>query len=489
MIGTILLSVVIALVAFLVIKEVIQLYYIFKMKRKNSLVVYVPIVGPFIWYSVIRADPKDTFGWIKKAMREAEARKADLLITNDIFGFSPSYMPLSPEMLRGVYKDEISLVAKENITDSPLFELGIFLKNEPKHIAMRGVFSDIFRSENLRKVSVAVQDIAKRNLQELANQDLTKVDIKDSISNIFLGILDEVLFGCNEDRVRGKQLSRSIIDFIETTIGFQNSIYAVISLGNSIKWTFIPTVRDLYKWRKEISDVILARYQEVMKSGKTDNSFLGNMARFNLKNTENAISNEDLVGNVILFVFAAYDTTRHSTTWGLYHISSKAELQETLRSELTKLDLSKDEDYEIFDSHPLLESVVKEILRLSPPLMTTELRVVQKDFEMMGFKFKKGDQMSFPAGMAGIKAEYEDSFEFKPDRFMPNGKKYDRMSFLPFSHGRRACIGQYLANMNMKIIILEALRQYRLTPVDFEVLAGNFPFNSMKNCYVSLTAN
>jgi len=475
------------LVVFIIIKEIVQLYSIFKMKNNKTLLCYIPVFGPFMWNAIFRSNKKDSWLWLKTALREAEAKKLDLIIFNEMFGFKPNFMPVSSSLLRAFYKDEVNHFSKENIVNAPLFELGIFLKSEPKHIAMRGVFSDIFEASNLRKVGTNVQDIARRRLLELSKDKSTAVDLKPALSNIFLDILDEVLFGCTDVQVRGMKLSNAIIQFFKDVLGFTSSFYAIISFGNAINWTFLPQVKALTEFREEISNVILKRYGEHISSGKPDNSFLGNMAKFNMANPDRIISNQDLVGNAILFVFAAYDTTRHATAWGFHHIAKDKVLQERLRKELAHLDISKDDDFEQFDNNPLLESLIKEILRIGAPLMSTGTRVIVKDCTIDGFNFKKGEMVSFPTGVSGFKEDFQDPFTFKPDRFLPGKPKFDRMSFLPFSHGKRACIGQYLAKMNMKVIIIEGIRQYSFSHDDaFEVESGEFPFAAMKSCHVKI---
>ena len=69
--------------------------------------------------------------------------------------------------------------------------------------------------------------------------------------------------------------------------------------------------------------------------------------------------------------------------------------------------------------------------------------------------------------------------KFDPDRFMDkspnNPNKIEVGTYLPFSAGKRACIGKLLATLEIKYLVTRMLLNYKLKkPKDFKVRADEF---------------
>lgn len=56
---------------------------------------------------------------------------------------------------------------------------------------------------------------------------------------------------------------------------------------------------------------------------------------------------------------------------------------------------------------------------------------------------------------------WDDPFSFKPDRFLPGSKGSDNPAYLPFSIGPRNCVGQNMAYVTVRVILVELLSRLR----------------------------
>jgi cytochrome P450 len=98
--------------------------------------------------------------------------------------------------------------------------------------------------------------------------------------------------------------------------------------------------------------------------------------------SEQRISDDDLLFQISTFLFAGSDTTSLALTWALYTLSKpeNLSLQERLREELEQVDTSQPypDFFSELDALPFLDNVVKEVLRLVPPVHST-IRVATAD--------------------------------------------------------------------------------------------------------------
>uniref|UniRef100_A0A914CPE7 Cytochrome P450 n=1 Tax=Acrobeloides nanus TaxID=290746 RepID=A0A914CPE7_9BILA len=62
---------------------------------------------------------------------------------------------------------------------------------------------------------------------------------------------------------------------------------------------------------------------------------------------------------------------------------------------------------------------------------------------------------------------FPEPFKFKPERFLDsngNNRKIDE--FIPFSVGRRQCLGESLARMEMFLFVANIFNQFKISAVD-----------------------
>jgi sterol 14-demethylase len=111
---------------------------------------------------------------------------------------------------------------------------------------------------------------------------------------------------------------------------------------------------------------------------------------------------------------------------------------------------------------PLLDNVVKETLRLHPPLIIL-MRVAQGEFEVEGFPIHKGDFVAAsPAISNRIPEDFPDPDAFNPDRYNKpeQADVTNRWTWIPFGAGRHRCVGAAFATMQIKAIFSVLLREY-----------------------------
>jgi len=146
---------------------------------------------------------------------------------------------------------------------------------------------------------------------------------------------------------------------------------------------------------------------------------------------------ERYLGNIILLTVAGSDTTRHSITGALMAFQQHPEAYDRLRAEPA-----------------LLESAVPEIVRWQSPVAHMRRTAVQ-DFELAGKTIRKGDRVV----MWYVSGNRDDTVITDPNRFVIDRER--PRQHVGFGFGIHRCVGNRLAEMQLKVVWEEILKRFQ----------------------------
>jgi len=170
-------------------------------------------------------------------------------------------------------------------------------------------------------------------------------------------------------------------------------------------------------------------------------------------------------------ISGASDTTATALTAIMFHLLQNPETLAKLRHELQASDLSYPiPTFAQVSKLPYLHAVIREGMRLFPPLAHPLERLVPAGgVEICGKYLPQGTS----AGCLQLalhlnpKAFGEDAGVFRPERWLEASADRLRVmeaSHLGFGRGRRACLGQNLAVMEMKKVIPAMMLNFDVSP-------------------------
>lgn len=174
-------------------------------------------------------------------------------------------------------------------------------------------------------------------------------------------------------------------------------------------------------------------------------------------------SADEITGMFISLMFAGHHTSSGTSAWTLIELMRHPEILVDVTAELDELYADGQEvSFHALRQIPKLENVIKETLRLHPPLIIL-MRVAQGEFEVEGHAIHQGDFVATsPAISNRIAADFPE-----PDAFFP--ARYDkpreedvlhRWTWIPFGAGRHRCVGAAFGTMQIKAIFSVLLREY-----------------------------
>ncbi|XP_069095918.1 cytochrome P450 26C1 isoform X2 [Pleurodeles waltl] len=119
-----------------------------------------------------------------------------------------------------------------------------------------------------------------------------------------------------------------------------------------------------------------------------------------------------------------------------------------------------------------LDCVVKEVLRLLPPV-SGGYRTALQTFELDGYQVPKGWSVMYSIrDTHETAAVFQNPEMFDPDRFGPDRDegRAGRFNYIPFGGGARSCIGKELAQVILKLLAIELV-----TTARWELATASFP--------------
>ena len=187
-------------------------------------------------------------------------------------------------------------------------------------------------------------------------------------------------------------------------------------------------------------------------------------------------SDDELVANCLLFIMAGTDPLISAAT--AFNLAAHLDVQERVYQEIVNV-IQEKYDKEItpesLNEMPLLDAVVQESLRLYPTGAYTA-RQVSEPYDL---ETPSGHKVDLPVDTIVYiptfvihrdEANFPDANQFKPERFLPENKHLiDPITFHPFGHGPRNCIGSKIALLNSKMALANIIFKYQIQTVEKDV--------------------
>jgi cytochrome P450 len=286
------------------------------------------------------------------------------------------------------------------------------------------------------------------------------VDLWTEMTDLTLRIISEALFGV---AIRGE------VDRIRTPF---DALNMAVSRRLRTPYPFplwIPTPRNrrfsrsLGELDAAVEDIIRAR----LGRGAGGHDLLGHLLWGSSGKHNPAMPPRQLRDEVMTLLLAGHETTATALTWALYLLSKHPRAMARAQSELDRADMGPSFTVEHLASLGYTRQVIKETLRLYPPIWALS-RTSRLADRIGGYEIPPGTNLIIsPYVTHRLRDLWDDPERFDPDRFsVVRSKARPRFAFFPFGGGPRLCIGRDLAMMEAQLVLATILREFRLVLTD-----------------------
>jgi len=159
--------------------------------------------------------------------------------------------------------------------------------------------------------------------------------------------------------------------------------------------------------------------------------------------TDNVIRDQ-----MLTMLIAGHDTSTALLAWTFALLGQHPDIHQRVVNEVNTMEKS-----------PLLDQVIKESLRLYPPIHIGNRHVAQ-EMQFGEEKIPANERLFYSIYLTHRDPTiWEDAESFRPERFV-DGKKTPPFSYVPFGGGPRTCIGAAFGQVEARVVMARLLQTH-----------------------------
>ncbi|EGT58974.1 CBN-CYP-33C9 protein [Caenorhabditis brenneri] len=339
-----------------------------------------------------------------------------------------------------------------------------------------------------QRIMIEVEDIFG-NCDKTLGDGVNLTDIFDrAVGNV----INQMLFGYRFDESRADEF-RTIRAFFN----FNSGEFASFSMRVQffLPWMgYImpgPTILDRFKkYQKGFTEFFgtqIENHKKEIDFELEDNSdyveaFLKEQKKREAIGDFETFSTTQLSNMCLDLWFAALMTTSNTMTWCFAYTLNYPEAQQKLHEELDRV-IGSDRYINTNDKSnlPYTNAYINEIQRTANLVPLNLLHMTTRDTILNGYKIPKGTGVVAQISTVMYDEKvFPDPYTFNPGRFIDEDGKLKKVEQLvPYSVGKRQCLGEGLARMELFLFIANFFNRYKIVPdaggapiIDKAVLGG-----------------
>uniref|UniRef100_A0A4X2KEM6 Cytochrome P450 family 2 subfamily J member 2 n=1 Tax=Vombatus ursinus TaxID=29139 RepID=A0A4X2KEM6_VOMUR len=300
--------------------------------------------------------------------------------------------------------------------------------------------------------------------------------INNAVSNIICSITFGHRFEYHDSQFQELLKSLDDVTVLETRWECQ--------LFNVFPWImkFLPGPHQKFfrEWKKLESFVkcVIKQHKEDLNPEETLDFIDAYLKELSKDNIHSSFNEKNLVFCTLDLFIAGTETISTTLRWALLYMALYPEIQGKIQAEIDRVvGQSRQPTMADKENMPYTNAAIHEVQRMGNIIPFNVPRVATVDTTVAGYYVPKGTMM-----MTNLTALHRDPNEwatpetFNPEHFLENGQFKKRESFLPFSTGKRVCLGELLARTELFLFFTCLLQKFTFQPPPNTQLSQDFRY-------------
>jgi len=400
------------------------------------------------------------------------------------FGPFETYMITDPTAIERVLASEADRFRKPPFQDDALGDLlgeGLLLSDGDVWEQQRDLAAPAFSMGRLSGMADRITNHAEDRVADWSDGDV--VDVQRAMTRVTLDVILDLMMGV--------ELPESRVRAIESQLEPLGARFEPDPLRFAMpEWVPQPDDAEFQSavssLESVIDDIVAARMETIgdpeTDEGPTD--FLSVLVRARERGEQ---SGSQLRDEMMTMLLAGHDTTALTLTYTWYLLSEHPEAAARVHDELDGVLAGERPGFEHVREFEYVEWVVKEAMRLYPPVFTLFRTPRDGPVELCDYEIPEEATLMLPQyGVHRSDRYWDDPETFDPERWRPERRSdRPRFAYFPFGGGPRHCIGKHLAMLEAQLILATTASEYRLsyegpTPIDLRPSLTMHPKQEMR---------
>jgi cytochrome P450 len=378
------------------------------------------------------------------------------------------YLVNNPDLIRDVLvtrAKSFRKIAKATRVLKRIAGDGLLISEGDLWLRQRRLVQPAFHGSRMRRYAEVVVAHTRRMLDLWSRTGFKPVpphgalvNMPEEMRQLTLAIIARALF---DVELTGRAAQLSEVSRILTETTFRE----VVSLFTLPDWLPLPSKRRK-RWALETLDQLICEIIRGRRASGEDRGDLLSMLLLAVdeEGDRRGMTDQQARDEAKSLFLAGHDTAAAALTWVWYAIARHPGVETRLDQEVKAVLGERPATIEDLPRLAYTGMVVKESLRLYPPIWDLTTREAVSNVELGGYELPRGSWIA----IAPYVTQRDPRFFANPDRFDPERFAVGRVeqipphAYVPFGAGPHVCIGNTFAIMEMTLVVATILQQFRV---------------------------